>query len=106
MRKSKFGEAYIIANLKQVEAGLPVAKLCRERGISRATSYAGRSKHGGMDALIITETEALQAEDQERLKGLYTDLSIKYDLIKKTLGKKYPSYLCAQNGEDGCCEKA
>ena len=41
MRKSRFSEEQIIAILKQHQAGVPVADLCRKHGISHATSMAG-----------------------------------------------------------------
>ena len=37
MRKSKFSESQIVAILKEGEAGLPVAEVCRKHGISAAT---------------------------------------------------------------------
>ena len=39
MRKSKFTEEQIIGFLKQVEAGLAVAEICRNGGFSDATFY-------------------------------------------------------------------
>ncbi|MGB5805939.1 transposase, partial [Castellaniella sp.] len=36
MRKSRFTESQIFAVLKQGEAGVPVAEICREHGISNA----------------------------------------------------------------------
>ena len=50
MRKSKFTESQIVATLKQVEGGRQVKDVCRERGISDATYYVGKSKYGGMEA--------------------------------------------------------
>ena len=48
MRKSRFSEQQIIAILKEHQAGLPVAELCRKHGISDATFYTWRSKYGGL----------------------------------------------------------
>ena len=87
MKKSKFTEAQIFAILKQGEAGVPVAELCREHGMSSATYYAWRSKYGGMDASMIAEMKALQAENQ-RLKKMYADLAMQNELINEALGKK------------------
>ncbi|MFP9228884.1 transposase [Pectobacterium cacticida] len=39
MKTSKFTDSQIMAILKQAEAGTPVPKLCRERGMSSATFY-------------------------------------------------------------------
>ena len=87
MKKSKFSEGQIFAILKQGEGGLPVAELCREHGISSATYYAWRSKYGGMDASMMAEKKALQAENN-RLKKMYADLAMQNALIKEALGKK------------------
>jgi len=37
MRKSKFTEIRIVAVLKESEAGMPVAEVCRKYGISSPT---------------------------------------------------------------------
>jgi putative transposase len=39
MRKSRFTEAQIIGMIKEQEAGLPTAELCRKHGLSPATFY-------------------------------------------------------------------
>jgi transposase-like protein len=41
MRKSKFSESQIVAILKEGEAGLPVAEVCRKHGISAAIERDG-----------------------------------------------------------------
>ena len=43
MRKSKFTEEQIIGFLKQAEAGLAVAEICRKGGFSDATFYRWRA---------------------------------------------------------------
>jgi putative transposase len=47
MKKSSYTEEQIIGILKQHEAGLKTADLCREHGISAATFYGWKSKYGG-----------------------------------------------------------
>ena len=54
MKQSRFTDSQIIAILKQIEAGTPVPEVCREHGISSATSYKWRSKYAGMDASLMT----------------------------------------------------
>ena len=87
MKKSRFSESQIFGILKQGEAGVSVSDLCREHGISSATYYNWRSRYGGMDASMISEMKALQAENA-RLKKMYADLSLQNELIKEALGKK------------------
>ena len=49
MRKSRFNEQQIIAILKEHEAGMKVAEVCRRHGISQPTLYAWKSKYGGLE---------------------------------------------------------
>jgi putative transposase len=47
MKKSRYREEQIIGILKQHEAGVKTADLCREHGISEAMFYHWKSKYGG-----------------------------------------------------------
>ena len=47
MRRSRYSEGQVIAILKEHEAGLPAAGLCRKYGVSDATFYNWRRKYGG-----------------------------------------------------------
>ncbi len=42
MKKSKFTEEQIADDLRQVESGSPPADICRQSGVSEATSTSGR----------------------------------------------------------------
>ena len=59
MVRQRFTEEQIIGFLKRCDAGLSVADLCREVGVSSATVYKWKAKFGGMDV-----------SDARRLKGL------------------------------------
>jgi len=86
--KNRFSESQIIAILKQAEGGIPVPELCREHQISRASFYKWRSKYGGMDASMIAQMKAL-SEENKRLKKMYAEVQLSYDIIKEALGKKW-----------------
>jgi putative transposase len=75
MKKSRYTEEQIIGILKQHEAGVKTADLCREHGISVATFYGWKSKFGGMD---VSEAQRLRAMEDEnrRLKLLVAELSL------------------------------
>ena len=62
MKKSRYTEEQIIGILKQHEAGVKTAELCREQGISAATFYGWKQKYGGMD---VSEAQRLKAMEDE-----------------------------------------
>jgi putative transposase len=74
MKKSRYTEEQNIGILKQSEAGVKTADLCREHGISAATFYGWKQKFGGMD---VSEAQRLKAMEDEnrRLKLLVAELS-------------------------------
>lgn len=86
MRKSRFTEAQIIGMIKEQEAGLPTAELCRKHGLSPATFYKLKAKYGGMD---LSDTKRLkQLEDENaRLKRLVADVMLDNVVLKDLLGK-------------------
>ena len=74
MKKSQFREEQIIGILKQGEAGVKTAELCREHGISAATFYQWKQKFGGMDVAEAQRLKQLEDENR-RLKILVAELS-------------------------------
>jgi putative transposase len=49
MKRSRFTEEQIIGMLKEHEAGMKTAEVCRKHGISEATFYNYKAKYGGLD---------------------------------------------------------
>ena len=86
MRKSRFTKAQIIGMIKEQEAGLPTAELCRKHGLSPATFYKLKAKYGGMD---LSDTKRLkQLEDENaKLKRLVADVMLDNVVLKDLLGK-------------------
>jgi putative transposase len=86
MKKSRYTEEQIIGILKQHEAGVKTADLCREHGISEATFYNWKAKYGGLD---VSEAQRLrQMEDENRrLKQLVADLSLDKEMLKAVIRK-------------------
>ena len=88
MKTSKFSESQIVAILKQQEAGLKVAEICREHGISTGTFYKWRSKYGGMDASMLKRVKELEQENA-RLKRMYAESQMDQQILKEALAKKW-----------------
>lgn len=88
MKKSKFSDSQIVAILKEGEAGLPVAEVCRKHGISAATWYAWKSKYAGATVSDLTRMRELEAENA-RLKRMYADLALENLAMKDVIAKKY-----------------
>lgn len=87
MKKSKFSDSQILSILKQHEAGIPVADLAREHGVSTALIYQWRAKYGGMDASMMKEVKELRAENA-RLKKMYAEERVKAELRQEALEGK------------------
>jgi len=87
MRKSRFTESQIVAILKEGEAGVPVAELTRNHGISRYTYFNWRSKYGGVSVNELKRMKELEAENA-KLKRMYADLALENAAIKDVLSRK------------------
>lgn len=86
MRKSRFTEAQIIGMIKEQEAGLPTAALCRKHGLSPATFYKLKAKYGGMDLSDAKRLRQLEDENA-KLKRLVADVMLDNVVLKDLLGK-------------------
>lgn len=87
LKKSRFTESQIVAVLKEGEAGLPVAELCRKHGISSATYYNWKSKYSGVEVSELQRLRELETENA-RLKRMYADLALENAAIKDVLNRK------------------
>ena len=65
MKGTRHSEEQIIAILKQGEAGLTTAELCRQHGITEQTYYRWKAKYGGMDSGEAKKTEATGGREPE-----------------------------------------
>ena len=86
MKKSRFTEDQIIGVLKEHQAGIPTAELCRKHGISDATFYNWRSRYGGMEMSDARRLKSLEDENR-RLKKLLAESMLDVATLKEALGK-------------------
>ena len=86
MKKRRFSEEQVIGVLKQHEAGVKTADLCREHGISAATFYQWKQKFGGMDVSEAQRLRVLEDENR-RLKMLVAELSLGGEALKSVIRK-------------------
>lgn len=87
MRKSRFSEEQIIGILKEHQAGMPVADLCRKHGIDDATLYTWRSEYGGMEVSDARKLKALE-DEYRRLKKLLAEAILDVATLREVMGKK------------------
>jgi putative transposase len=86
--KRRFTEEQIIGILKEHQAGMSAANLCRKHGISDATFYKWRSRYGGMEVSDAKKMKALEAENA-RLKKLLAESMMDVSTLKEMLGKNF-----------------
>ena len=86
--KKRFTEEQIIGVLKEAEAGMKVAEVCRKHGISDATYYNWKSKFGGMMVSEAQRLKALEAENA-KLKKLLAESLLDNAALKDVLDRKW-----------------
>lgn len=86
MKRSRFSEEQIIAVLKEQEAGMPTAEVCRRHGISSATFYKWKSKFGGLEVSDARRLRALEQENS-RLKKLLAEAMVDNAVLKDLTSK-------------------
>jgi putative transposase len=88
MKKSRFNEEQIIGVLKEAEAGIKPAELCRKHGLSEQTFYRWKAKFGGMDVSDAKRLRALEDENR-RLKLMVANQALDIEILKAVNAKKW-----------------
>jgi putative transposase len=88
MKRSRFTEEQIIGILREQEAGMKTAEVCRKHGISQPTFYAWKAKFGGMS---IPDAKRLrQLEDENaKLKKLLAEAMLDNAVLKDITSRKW-----------------
>ncbi len=89
MKRKRFSVEQIVAVLNQAEAGLPVADLVRQVGISEQTYYRWKKQYAGLQSDQVRELKLLQDENA-RLKKLVAELSLDKAILQDVNSKKWP----------------
>src|SRR3546814_12273433 len=87
MKRSRFSEEQIIAVLKEQEAGMATADVCRKHGISGATFYKWKSKYGGLEVSEARRLKVLEDENA-RLKKLLAEAMLDNTMMKDIASTK------------------
>ena len=88
MKRSRFSEEQVIGILKEHEAGMAVAELCRKHGMSSATFYSWKAKFGGLEVSDAKKLKALE-EENARLKRLLAEAMLDNAGLKDLLSRKW-----------------
>src|SRR3546814_6429905 len=96
MRKSRFSEEQIIGMIREHDAGVKTAEICRKYGISDATFYKYKARFGGMtvsDAQRLRTLEAENAKMKRLLAESLLDNAALKDLATKNRSEEQTSEL-------------
>lgn len=88
MRKSRFSEEQIIGMIREHEAGVKTADICRKHGISDATFYKYKAKFGGMTVSDVRRLKTLE-EENSKLKRLLADAMLDNAALKDLATKNF-----------------
>jgi putative transposase len=88
MKRNRFNEEQIIGILREQEAGLGTADVCRKHGISSATFYKWKAKYGGLQVSDARRLRTLEDENA-KLKRLLAEVMLDNAILKDVAVKKW-----------------
>jgi putative transposase len=88
MKRSRFSDEQIITIVKEQEAGMATAEVCRRHGISGATFYKWKAKYGGLEVSDAKRLRSLEDENA-KLKKLLAEAMLDIAVMKDISAKKW-----------------
>jgi putative transposase len=88
MKRKRFSEEQIIGILREHEAGMAVAELCRKHGVSDASIYKWKARYGGLDVSEAKRLKGLEDENA-KLKKLLAEAMLDNAMLKDIAAKKW-----------------
>ena len=86
--KKRFTEEQIVRVLKEAEAGMAVADVCRKHNVSEQSYYRWKAKYGGMDVSEVKRLKELERENEE-LKKVVAELTLDNRMLRDVNSKKW-----------------
>ena len=88
MMRSRFTEEPVIGILKEHEAGVAVAEVCRRHGMSSAIFRAWKAEFGGLEVSGAKRLRALE-EENAKLRRLLADAMLDDAGLKELLSRRW-----------------
>lgn len=88
MKRSRFTEEQIITVLREQEAGVKTADVCRKHGVSEATFYKWKAKYGGLDVSDARRLKTLEDENA-KLKKLLAEAMLDNAMLRDVAARKW-----------------
>lgn len=88
MPKKRFTEEQIVAALRQAEAGMRVADVCRKMGVSEQSFYRWKAKYAGLGISELREMRQLR-EENRKLKQVVADLTLDKHILQEAIQRKW-----------------
>jgi putative transposase len=82
MKRSKFIEEQIAYALRHAKSGIPVSDVCRQLGVSEATSYVWEKKFAHLGVSELRRMRSLE-EGNTRLKQVAADLTLDQHMLSE-----------------------
>ena len=88
MSRKRYAEEQIVAILKEGQAGITMAELCRKYGMSSGSYYAWKAKYAGLEVSDLRRLRQLE-EENRRLKTMVAEQALDIQALKAVASKNW-----------------